>query len=376
MAFGVAAGLSLGAAIMLVIPRSEPVSARPGLVSRSGGETASIDAATGRVRAGRTGAEVRAMGLVDLELGPETAIAAVAVDRTLDIHLETGRIETSPLHEGVRLRVFADPYAIEGEGVLRLERRGPDIELAVVQGTVVVRGPGGSKRLESGERFSSKAPEPHAGIEPMEMEPAEPSRVRPPDRPKPRAVAERNGVRAAPPKPFLAPVEERPETPKAIEPPAAEVSLAPPVQKKVEAPQAIDLTPSIPEVVERVEPVETPESLYRRAVEERDAARAIALFDRVAASPSAWSEVSAHQAARLEMRRGRHAEAIARFTKLIGGKLGPEARLDIIECRLAMGDLEGAEREIGAFLSRHPENDRSPELRRLQAELEKKRARR
>ncbi len=139
-------------------------------------------------------------------------------------------------------------------------------------------------------------------------------------------------------------------------------------------PEAIVETPAIPST-----PLPPPApssidwaSLYRRAQETRSPTRAIPLFDQVAASDSPWAEVAGHQAARLVMRQDA-GQAIPRYQRLLSrfpnGAYAPEGRLNLIECRLITQDLDGASRELEAFLARYPSSERTTELLRMKDNL-------
>jgi TolA-binding protein len=77
------------------------------------------------------------------------------------------------------------------------------------------------------------------------------------------------------------------------------------------------------------------------------------------------------------MNGGRASEAIARFRELIerhpDGAYVQESMLDVLECRIKLGQLDAAGGDLSAFLLRYPNSERSPELRFLSAELHRRR---
>ncbi len=287
------------------------------------------------VRASHGGASIVIGGLARVDLLPDTELIATTRAHEVAIELIAGGIVATPLEgELATVRVSAQPYSIEGERLeARVVRVGTqDVEVEVIAGDAEVTGPSGGRRLRAGEVFGS-APT-TAALTPPPAPAPEPERPPEPPRAKPRR---RVRVRTVEP----AVVAPNPEAP------------------------VPEVTPAIPEGPDW-------DALYREATETRDPDHAIALFDRLATSGTQWSEVSAFQSARLQMQRGRCAEAIDRLRSLIGGTYDPEVRLDVIECRLQLADLGGAERDLDAFLRIHPDSERQADLRFLRAELARK----
>lgn len=116
---------------------------------------------------------------------------------------------------------------------------------------------------------------------------------------------------------------------------------------------------------------ETEEQLYNRARDTKDAARAIALYDRVAKMRGSYAEIAAYQAASATMKLGDNERAIERFEKLRGGAYAQEASLSTIECRIALKDFARAAKELETFLASYPESARAPELKKVLADLKR-----
>src|SRR5687767_6805836 len=319
-----------------------------------------------RVKA-RSSARVALAEMVMVDLLPDTELSASTDGDRISIELLAGGIVATPLEGAVpRLRIASRPYMIEGDGVrarmVKIDRS--NVEIEVFSGEAVLSTPEGKRRMTAGDKFESAekivaAPPAEVGEEPALEQPA--IEV-PPVRPQPRkrkAPRSKRGIRNEETA-RLAPTVADPAKvdPSKVDPNAAEVA-------PVIAP---DPTPAIPAPVDWA-------ALYREARAERDPSRAIPMFDRLAKSGTSWAEVSAFQAARLEMRRGRCGEAIDRFMSLMGGTFDSEARLDVIECQLKLSDLVSAQRSLDNFLSIHPESERQADLRFLRAELMRKRGR-
>jgi hypothetical protein len=309
----------------------------------SGDVTVAKTTAQGR-RITSTGDARLAVGeLVMLELSPHTELIARASEDQVAIELFAGAITAIPLHgETPRLSIASRPYTIEGEGVrtrvVRIDRG--EVQIEVFSGEALLSTPTGKRRLHAGDKFESRdevaAVEPPAP--PVEsVDPIDPPAPQPRSRKAPRARAKQR-----------------------IEEPVAKIELEPKVEP--------DITPAIPAQEDWA-------ALYKQAREERDPGRAIPMFDRLAESGSAFAEVSAFQAARLTMKRGSCPQAVDRFMLLMGGSFDAEARLDVIECQLAMGDLVAAQRSLDHFLRIHPKSEREADLRFLRAELMRKRDR-
>ena len=337
-------GASLAVAIGLTVRALEPKAIA--LVSG-----ADVVIEKSRVKTESSG-RVALSELVMVDLLPNTELLASTDEGRISIELLSGGIVATPLAgEAPRLRVASRPYFIEGDGVrTRMVRiNETDIEIEVFSGEAVLSTPEGKRRLHAGDKFESAPKMAAAPIEETQAIVEEPAVEEPKPKHEPR---KRRAPRS---KPVEQPKLERPKLePEVTEPP-----------KKVEPPE---VTPEIPAPIDW-------EALYRQARAERDPAIAIPMFDRLAKSGSAWAEVSAFQAARLEMLRNRCQEAVDRFMTMMGGTYDSEARLDVIECQLKLSDLVSAQRSLDNFLRIHPESERQADLRFLRAELMRKRGR-
>jgi TolA-binding protein len=139
-------------------------------------------------------------------------------------------------------------------------------------------------------------------------------------------------------------------------------------------------TPAIPHVAPRpIEPkpaIEDDQALYNRARAEQNPERAIQLFDQVAHRGGSLTEIAAYQAARLTMNAGRANDAIKRFRELIqqhpNGAYAQESSLDVLECRIKLGQLDAAAGDVEAFLQKYPSSERLHELRFLRGEIHRR----
>jgi TolA-binding protein len=166
--------------------------------------------------------------------------------------------------------------------------------------------------------------------------------------------------------------------PLAIEPPRSEAARADSAAREGRAEErshALSETPEIPGPAPRATD-EDAARIYARARSEQNPTRAIALFDEVATRGGSFAEIAQYQAARLTMNAGRCKEAIDRFRALIGrhpdGAYAQESMLDVLECRIKLGALDTAGGDLEAFLLKYPNSERSPELRFLRAELNRR----
>lgn len=149
--------------------------------------------------------------------------------------------------------------------------------------------------------------------------------------------------------------EAAPETPKPILP-----------KPTTDAPKAASPRKSI---AHSETPSDAPKALYRQAQLESEPDRAMALFDRVAATDNSWAEMAGHQAARLAMKQARWHDAIRRL-EAVGrrypdGPYEPERRLNLIECRIRIQAFDQVDRDLKNFLSNYPNSPRVEELVRL-----------
>lgn len=346
---------------MAVAPAPQPESPQPASPGR-------------RVRSGPNDSPSIELGdLAMVELQPNTEI--IAFDPEARIELVKGEVSTRPIRAGSRVVVSTLMYAVTAE-VVRVARTGDAVEVEAGAGGATVEGPEGRHQLAAGALrvFGEVAVAERSVEENVEPEVPRPRRraVRRklrPERRRRRRVS-KPAVEAAP---EVTPPKREAEVPK--EPPEVTPPIPSPIPSR-EARVPREQTPPIP-ARETTPPIPaTPDwgALYRQATREKSAARAVALFDRVAKSSSQWAEVSAYQAARLTMRRGRCREAVRRFASLLRGTYGLEAHLDTLECQLSLGDLDAAEVVLDATLQRYPDNGRSTELKNLRAELARRRS--
>jgi hypothetical protein len=347
---------------------------------------------------------------VALDLSPHTELIAASGDQVA-IELLAGGIVAAPLRgTAPRLAITAGDYRIEGDGIrARVVRAdGGEITIEVLAGKAELVGPSTQRALRQGETFSSaRSVEARAHDPSLERAPLEtvarvakdeastdPSRTdaagRKTERSKRRRAVRRDAARERAHR--AGTHAEHRDSSDAVREADVERREADPSVRRVagdeaEAREAVrEASEIVPREIPAREPArieETPAipgptdwaALYREARSERDPARALPMFERIARSESAFAEVSAFQAARIEMRAGRCEPAIDRFKPLIGGTFDVEARLDVIECQLALGDLVAAQRSLENFLAVHPNNERHADLRFLRAELMRKRDR-
>jgi len=115
--------------------------------------------------------------------------------------------------------------------------------------------------------------------------------------------------------------------------------------------------------------------LYERA-KQLSGKKAVAMFDRAGQLEGPLTELSLYQAARIELTSGRPGRALTRFEQLAqkfpAGTLARETRLAALECKLELGRLEEAQRELDGYLARYPDTERRADLRFLRAELYRK----
>jgi ferric-dicitrate binding protein FerR (iron transport regulator)/TolA-binding protein len=338
---------------------------------------------------------VRLAGGVDLELPPATELSLIEAGEHLHVSLARGSVRAIVTKRAPSrsFAVIAGQWTATAIGTrYEVERIGEsDVEVRVEEGIVLVEGPGVSERVTAGGRFrSEKVAEiepPKAAAPLVEARAIEetPEEIAPERRPR----KERRAPKAAKAKTFdtkRSPIEEtwpveeaKPPRPvRALEPtPAPQPAPAPetkPTSEPVaEKPSA--LTPAIPAPAPRP----SDEQLYREAREEREPARAIRLFDKIAEGQGPYAEVSSHQAARLAMHLGKFGDAAQRNEALLAryprSGFAQEARLNLIECRIRSGEIDRASKELDRFLTVHPDSERRPELRFLRAELARQRGR-
>ncbi|MBK6683439.1 MAG: outer membrane protein assembly factor BamD [Deltaproteobacteria bacterium] len=376
-------GAALGAILVWVAPGSPD----PGLV------VVAADGDQGLVGAPLAPARPLVVGAADrLELkGPVAGRLVLASGSEVELLAELGehlRLKRGQLSRQGELEwaLESPPYQLIARGDFWVARLGEVITVDVQRGEVELRGPKLHRVLHAGEHFETparaEATAPGAGApdaSQLAQSPKEEVARQLADEPPalgrrpssgPRANGRRSGageVRRSLAPAIEAPVSPRPEATEAAG--AEPGSLRRPTETTVETPAIPSLSATAPEVAPA--PVDWA-ALYRRAQETRTPARAIPIFDQVAASDSPYAEVAGHQAARLVMRQDAGA-AIPRYQRLLlrfpNGAYVPEGRLNLIECRLITQDLDGASRELEAFLARYPSSERTAELLRMKDNL-------
>ena len=239
--------------------------------------------------------------------------------------LKAGALELQTLQQG--LRIVAGRYEIRPgpHSVLRITAQ--PFEHVVLEGWAEIRGPDGVRRVQP------EAPQ---------LTPAAPA-VQAPRRPQRAARAPNAPARGS----------------AALESPRSRP--APPSQAVA--------GPGGP----RTQAAPTPGALYRQARAESRPSIALGLYDQVMNQGGPWAEMAGHQAVRLCVRQGEHAEALRRLGALqrrfpAGAHL-PELWLARIDILVAQGRLAQAGPDIERYLKRQPMSLRAPEMYYLRAEL-------
>lgn len=388
-------GATLGALLVWFAPWS----AEPGLV------VVAADADQSLVGVPLAPARPLVVGDADrLQLQGEVAGQVVLFGgATIELLLEAGdalRLERGRLSRrggGLEWTLESPPYQLIARGDFWVARLGEVITVEVQSGEVELRGPKLQRVLHAGERYESPAvaaatktgaeaasasqpagtPEAASAsqlAESPQPRTTEPLVGRPPASGLGRAeepLPNRRRAGAAEvrrPASTPSPAEVNSESATGPDPAGEPGALRRPLEHAAE-------TPEIPRSPAPAATAPAPTdwaTLYRRAQQTRSPALAVPLFDQVAASDSPYAEVAGHQAARLVMRQDARL-AIPRYQRLLSrfpdGAYAPEGRLNLIECRLITQDLDGASRELEAFLARYPSSERTTELLRMKDNL-------
>lgn len=351
-----AAGLATGVAAMVVVMSTGEVPnlhvQHPSDATIAVGETFTAMSAgalpdRARVRSNTSRVTLTGPALAQFQLEPETTLSYDVDGDGASIELAAGSFTASTRGAPIEIAAYTARVAL-GAGTVRVERDEETVVVVALEGTARVTNAGGTVEVREGSRWTNVVAETaalEAEAAPPAVQPAAPA----PKPRKQRTVSKRRRRK----RPAPAPTE-----PRRVAEPVAEV------------------TPPIPAARPRTEPAPVPAPgptdwgvVYRRARAERNAARAIAMFDEVAANDAKLATVARYQAARRTRRSRRFAEAITRFSKLIGTDFDQEARLEIIECRLRTGDLSGAKRDLDAYIGAHAKSARSADVRFLRADL-------
>jgi len=314
--------------------------------------------AESRLTTGNGRAVVRLLDVGVAYLAESTDAAVGPAAESIVLHRGSVVASIRPRGHASPFQVVAGDYQVRVIGTLfQVSRTGNHVDVRVREGKVEVRGPKGTTMIGAGESFSSRgaAVPPIAseivnllgGHTPVSMigEP-DPHGVPPIAEARPRL--KRRADRAAPPGPAES------------EPPATETAAA---EEPEEAP------------AEEAPAAETPipeGEKYIEAVGSADTERAIALFDELIAGGGPRAELAAYQAARLARSRDLN-EAVRRYERLLSahpsGVFGQEARLDVIECAMQLGQWDKASYHIDVFLDAYPNSERTAEVRFLRAEV-------
>jgi hypothetical protein len=304
-----------------------------------------------------------------LELLPLTEIAMAEIDRGVDVELAQGELFVSvEQHAAKKLAVIAGRWSIRAElGRARIKREGADhLEVEVMSGAAEIVGPK-HVRLHDGERFSTDE-EVVRNEPPLDPSPSPPVRVEEHKHSKSRVHRTLARREARLPEPQPEPPVIAPE-PQPTPAPAKEIK---------------EETPSIPRVVEQpkvpapsvIPQPETTEALYQRARSEQNPFKAMALFDQVVERNDPHAETASYLAARAAMIAHRCREAIDRIhrheARWSNGTYAEELRLDVIECRIKLGELDAAGGDIESFLAFYPRSPRAADVSFLRAELHRK----
>lgn len=324
-----------------------------------------------------------------VELDRKSRVVIARLDPHVELTLLGGALSATVLAEppAVPVTVHAGAWSVTGiSAQFELQRVGAEhVSVSVSRGELVLRGPTGERTLSTDQHFSSAPviaagasppPAPEAGtVEPPRE--AAPAPREAPAAPAIRAKRSRRLERAR-----LEPLTSPPEVPPpATEPPGAapppSPSGAPTPAPEVQPAAAAD--PPTPEIPPGSTPPPQPasppsdEELYRRASADPDLLRARRAFDAIAARSGAFAELAAHQAARIDMRFGRYAEALERWNRVVAqfprGALDQEARLNQLECALRIGRLAAARQALERFSATHPGSERTGELEFLRGDL-------
>jgi TolA-binding protein/ferric-dicitrate binding protein FerR (iron transport regulator) len=323
-----------------------------------------------RLTTDRTGkSELAVLDSSRVLLQPLTEIAVAELDRSVDVDLARGELFVSVERSQVkRLSIIAGRWRVTTEmGSARIRRNGADdLDVEVLEGAAQIDGPSTHERLGEGHHFSTEARASNeAALDDQPLVKNAPASLR-----IHRTLSARPHVDAHSP-------VRTPPTAAAMAPPsdpteAAERAPAPPPEGPSDTP-AIPVAPTRAVEASRAAVPESTATLYARAKAEEDPARAIRLFDEVVARGDSYAEIASYQAARTAMHAGRCRDAIDRFrdhlARYARGQYALESRLDVIECRIKLGELEAAGGDLEAFLTAYPKSERSPDVLFLRAEL-------
>jgi TolA-binding protein/ferric-dicitrate binding protein FerR (iron transport regulator) len=318
-----------------------------------------------------------------LVLSPLTEINVAEIERVVDIDLTLGEVLVSvEAHAAKKLLVVAGRWSVTTDlGRARIKREGAEgIEVEVLAGGAEISGPK-HLHLSEGERFTTreemarteepKVQETPPAIEP-DLVPRSDKATDPSSAPHKRSKSRVHRTLARQPAPSTPEPEER----------APDLPPSPPPSAKVEVKEETPAIPAAPPESRHAqialpEPSapkpESTEALYQRARLENNPLKAMALFDQVVARNDAHAEIASYQAARTAMIAGRCREAIDRIRRheerWANGSFAQELKLDVIECRIKLGELDAAGGDIEAFLSAYPRSPRSADVSFLRAEL-------
>ena len=307
----------------------------------------------------RTGRDSRqAIDLAEwgrFDLGPASELQRrpTVSDGAIELRLGRGTVKVRTVADNLRL--IAGRYAVTPSAGAIFQVRASPFFTAVDEGSVDVRGPTGTARLRSGERFDASAaavptdpPEPVqiAGESPR-PETALPRRLVAQRRSAERRAAERK-LKGAPRKAVAATRRAEP----------------------VDDSKAAGPEPGAPRPASGAEDFG---ALYRRARSMQDAEAAVAAFDRVMRSSTEWAEMAGHQAVRRRIAQRRYRDALRRLDALElrfpDGAHGPEVWLSRIEVRVELGALADARGDLDRYLAAHPNSLRASDLYYLRGEL-------